>query len=136
MAQSKAAAGIENSYQGTGLNEADIQGERKQYGFNEIPEKHVDPVMGTLNCSQYRSCYPDGCLWLGHGRGFLAADCGAVCCHAFGHADLGWPESSVLQSHGHFGNRTTLTQTRAIVWSEFRMMRIEEELGKAAVCRG
>ena len=48
MAQSKAAASIENSYQGTGLNEADIQGERKQYGFNEIPEKHVGPVMGTL----------------------------------------------------------------------------------------
>ncbi|MCL4530982.1 MAG: HAD-IC family P-type ATPase [Chloroflexi bacterium] len=48
MTQSKDTAGIENSYQGTGLNEADIQAKRTQYGYNEIPEKHVGPVMGTL----------------------------------------------------------------------------------------
>ncbi len=48
MAQSKDTAGIENSYQGAGLNEADIQAKRKQYGYNEIPEKQIGPVMGTL----------------------------------------------------------------------------------------
>jgi len=44
----KDTAGIENSYQGTGLNDADLQAKRKQYGYNEIPEKQVGPVMGTL----------------------------------------------------------------------------------------
>jgi H+-transporting ATPase len=48
MAQSKDTAGIENTYQGAGLNDADIQARRKQYGYNEIPEKHVGPVMGIL----------------------------------------------------------------------------------------
>lgn len=48
MAQSKDTAGIENSYQGAGLDEADIQAKRKQYGYNEIPEKHVGPVTGIL----------------------------------------------------------------------------------------
>ena len=48
MEESKNNAGIENSYQGTGLNDADAQTKRKQYGYNEIPEKHVSPVMGTL----------------------------------------------------------------------------------------
>jgi H+-transporting ATPase len=48
MAQSKDTAGIENSYQGAGLDEADIQAKRRQYGYNEISEKHVGPVMGTL----------------------------------------------------------------------------------------
>jgi H+-transporting ATPase len=48
MTQSKDIAGIENTYQGTGLNDADVQAKRKQYGYNEIPEKQVGPVMGTL----------------------------------------------------------------------------------------
>jgi H+-transporting ATPase len=48
MIQSKNTAGIENIYQGKGLNDADVQTQRKQYGFNEIPVKHVGPVMGTL----------------------------------------------------------------------------------------
>ncbi|MCL6591941.1 MAG: hypothetical protein K6U80_18580 [Firmicutes bacterium] len=48
MAQSKDMAGIESSYHGTGLNDADIQAKRKQYGYNEIPQKHVGPVLGTL----------------------------------------------------------------------------------------
>jgi len=41
-------AGIENEYQGTGLKDADIQVKRKQYGYNEIPEKQIGPVIGTL----------------------------------------------------------------------------------------
>jgi H+-transporting ATPase len=41
-------AGIENTYQGTGLNDADIQAKRKQYGYNEIPERQIGQVMGTL----------------------------------------------------------------------------------------
>jgi H+-transporting ATPase len=48
MVQSKDLAGIENSCQETGLNDADLQAKRKQYGYNEIPEKQVSPVMGTL----------------------------------------------------------------------------------------
>jgi H+-transporting ATPase len=48
MIQSKNTAGIENIYQGKGLNDADVQTQRKQYGFNEIPVKQVGPVMGTL----------------------------------------------------------------------------------------
>ena len=48
MTQSKDIAGIENTYQGTGLNDADVQAKRKQYGYNEILEKQVGPVMGTL----------------------------------------------------------------------------------------
>jgi len=48
MAQSKDIAGIENSYQGTGLNDADIQAKRKQFGYNEIPEKQRGPVRGIL----------------------------------------------------------------------------------------
>ena len=48
MVQNKDTSGIENSYQGTGLDDADLQAKRKQYGYNEIPEKQVGPVMGTL----------------------------------------------------------------------------------------
>ena len=48
MSQGKGIAGIENSYQGTGLSDAEIQTKRKQYGANEIPEKHTGPVTGTL----------------------------------------------------------------------------------------
>jgi H+-transporting ATPase len=48
MAQSKDIAGIENSYQGTGLNDADLQAKRKQFGYNEIPEKQRGPVRGIL----------------------------------------------------------------------------------------
>ena len=48
MAQTKDIAGIENSYQETGLNDADLQAKRMQYGYNEIPEKQVGPVKGTL----------------------------------------------------------------------------------------
>jgi len=40
--------GIESSYEGTGLHESDIQARRQQYGYNEIPEKHVGPFIGTL----------------------------------------------------------------------------------------
>jgi H+-transporting ATPase len=46
--QNKDKAGIENLYQGIGLNDADIQANRKQFGYNEIPEKHVGPFVGTL----------------------------------------------------------------------------------------
>lgn len=48
MSQEKDLGGIENSYRGTGLNDAGIRVKRKQYGANEIPEKHVGPAMGTL----------------------------------------------------------------------------------------
>ncbi|MHC6180102.1 HAD-IC family P-type ATPase [Clostridium sp. JNZ X4-2] len=48
MARSKDTAGIENSYKGSGLSNSDVQAKRKQYGYNEIPEKRVGPVMGTL----------------------------------------------------------------------------------------
>ena len=44
----KEVVGIENSYQGTGLIEAELQGRRDQYGFNEIPEKQVGPLIGIL----------------------------------------------------------------------------------------
>ena len=45
MSQKNDTAGIENTYQGTGLNDFEIQAKQKQYGFNEILEKHVGPVM-------------------------------------------------------------------------------------------
>jgi H+-transporting ATPase len=48
MTNNKNTAGIENSYQGTGLNDADLSTKRKEYGYNEIPEKHVGAVMGIL----------------------------------------------------------------------------------------
>ena len=48
MVQSKDTAGIESSYQGTGLNDTVVQAKQKQYGYNEIPEKHAGPVTGTL----------------------------------------------------------------------------------------
>lgn len=48
MSQRKDTAGIENLFQGTGLNDAEIQAKRIQYGYNEIPKKEVGPVMGTL----------------------------------------------------------------------------------------
>jgi len=48
MTQTKDAAGIEDSYQETGLHDADLQAKRMQYGYNEIPEKKVGPVKGTL----------------------------------------------------------------------------------------
>jgi len=48
MAQTKDTAGIENSYQETGLHDADIQTKRIQYGYNEIPEKTIGAVKGTL----------------------------------------------------------------------------------------
>jgi len=41
-------AGIENEYKGIGLSDQDIQAKRKQYGYNEIPEKQIGMVMGTL----------------------------------------------------------------------------------------
>jgi H+-transporting ATPase len=47
MAQTK-DTGIENIYKGNGLNDADLHAKRMQYGYNEIPEKKVSPVMGTL----------------------------------------------------------------------------------------
>ena len=48
MAQTKDTAGIENSSQETGLHDADIQTKRMQYGYNEIPEKTIGAVKGTL----------------------------------------------------------------------------------------
>lgn len=48
MTESKNNAGIENTYQGKGLNDADVKTKREQYGYNEIPEKQVGPVMGTI----------------------------------------------------------------------------------------
>jgi len=48
MAKSKDIAGIENAYQETGLNDVDVQTKREQYGYNEISEKQVGPVIETL----------------------------------------------------------------------------------------
>ncbi len=48
MPCSRDTASIENSYQGTGLTEADIQSKRKECGYNEIPEKQVGPLAGVL----------------------------------------------------------------------------------------
>lgn len=48
METSMDTAGIENSYHGTGLEDADVQAKQKQYGYNEIPVKQVGPVAGTL----------------------------------------------------------------------------------------
>jgi H+-transporting ATPase len=48
MVKSKDIAGIENAYQGAGLNDVDVQTKREQYGYNEIPEKQISPVIGTL----------------------------------------------------------------------------------------
>lgn len=48
MTPSKDTAGIEHSYQGTGLSDTELQAKRKEYGYNEIPEKQVGPIMGTL----------------------------------------------------------------------------------------
>jgi H+-transporting ATPase len=48
MAQNKDTAGIENAYKGTGLNDAGIQAKRKQYGYNEIPQKNLSPVIEIL----------------------------------------------------------------------------------------
>jgi len=48
MTQSKDIAGIENTYQGTGLNDTEIRDGRKQYGYNEIPEEHIGPVQSIL----------------------------------------------------------------------------------------
>ena len=47
-AASKDIAGIENTYRGTGLNDADVQAKLKRYGYNEIPEKQEGPVMRIL----------------------------------------------------------------------------------------
>jgi H+-transporting ATPase len=44
----RTSAGIESSYQGNGLAEADLEARRKEYGYNEIPEKHVGPIKGIL----------------------------------------------------------------------------------------
>ena len=41
-------AGIENEYPGAGLNDAEVQVRREQYSYNEIPEKKVGPIRGTL----------------------------------------------------------------------------------------
>lgn len=48
MSKSKDTAGIETTCQETGLSDAEIQAIRKQYGYNEIPEKRTGPVMGAL----------------------------------------------------------------------------------------
>lgn len=48
MTQKKNITGIENAYQGFGLIDADLPAKRKDYGYNEIPEKKVGPVMGVL----------------------------------------------------------------------------------------
>lgn len=46
--QLKDTAGIESAYQGAGLNDADLQAKRQQYGYNEIPEKKVGMAEGVL----------------------------------------------------------------------------------------
>jgi len=48
MVKSKDLGEIENAYQGTGLNDVDVQTKREQYGYNEILEKQVGPVVGAL----------------------------------------------------------------------------------------
>ena len=49
MAWSKDTAGIENSYKGSGLSNSDVQAKRKQYGYNEIPEKRAKNAIGYLH---------------------------------------------------------------------------------------
>ncbi|MCR4422582.1 MAG: HAD-IC family P-type ATPase [Exilispira sp.] len=48
MEEIKDIAGIENSYQGNFLSDVDVQTKRKQFRYNEIPEKQVGPFVGTL----------------------------------------------------------------------------------------
>ena len=48
MVKSKDLGEIENAYQGTGLNDVAVQTKREQYGYNEILEKQIGPVMGAL----------------------------------------------------------------------------------------
>ncbi len=48
MSNNRNTASIENSYSGTGLNDAEVQAQRKMFGYNEIQEKNVGPVIGTL----------------------------------------------------------------------------------------
>jgi H+-transporting ATPase len=48
MVKSKDLGEIENAYQGTDLNDVAVQTEREQYGYNEILEKQIGPVMGAL----------------------------------------------------------------------------------------
>jgi H+-transporting ATPase len=48
MVKSEDMGEVENVYQGTGLNDVDVQTKREQYGYNEILEKQVGPVMGAL----------------------------------------------------------------------------------------
>jgi H+-transporting ATPase len=48
MFQGKVTAGIENSYQGSGLSDPELLAGRKQHGYNEIPVKKVSPAMGVL----------------------------------------------------------------------------------------
>jgi H+-transporting ATPase len=48
MVKSEDMGEVENIYQGTGLNDVDVQTKREQYGYNEILEKQVGPVMGAL----------------------------------------------------------------------------------------
>jgi hypothetical protein len=48
MVKSKDLGEIENAYQGAGLNDVDVQTKREQYGYNEILEKQVGPVVGVL----------------------------------------------------------------------------------------
>ena len=44
MSQNNGTVSIENTYQETGLSDADIQAKHKQYGYNEIPEKQSPDV--------------------------------------------------------------------------------------------
>ncbi len=48
MEQAKDTANIESLCQEIGLSDADIQAKRFQFGYNEIPEKKVGPIKGTL----------------------------------------------------------------------------------------
>jgi H+-transporting ATPase len=49
MPWNKSTAGIESSYNGTGLGDTEIEAKRRQFGSNEIRQKQVSPAMGVLS---------------------------------------------------------------------------------------
>ncbi len=46
--QTRDMAGIESSYQGTGLSDSDVRERREKFGYNEIPQRQRGPVRGIL----------------------------------------------------------------------------------------
>ena len=48
MSADSIGADIEQTFDGAGLSDATVQAQRREFGYNEIPEKTQGPVMGTL----------------------------------------------------------------------------------------